>query len=113
MKRRVKRWQRGTSESRRRPSKQDTAMLARESRSVALAEQPLLGRLAKEFAGEQLDPKWKTITQSYSIPELMEMVTHASKTKRGRGRPSIPNLDEILTAAAEAKATKGKSKGKK
>jgi len=39
MKRRVKRWQRGTSESRRRPSKQDTAMLARESRSVALAEQ--------------------------------------------------------------------------
>jgi hypothetical protein len=89
-------------------SKEDVKKLATLSRDVALAEQPGLAWLAKAFASAGLEPRWKTIKGSYSIPELTDIVTHMATAKRGRGRPAIANLDEILTAAAAAKATKGK-----
>jgi hypothetical protein len=70
-----------------------------------------LAEVARRYADVYVaDPKWQEIKQTYSIPELIDIVRAAEKTskaKRGKGRPEIPNKGAILDAAATAKVQEG------
>jgi hypothetical protein len=74
--------------------------LAEAARAQAELAPPSVGPLIQEF-----DPELHRIKQTYSVPEVIEMIHQAEKKpKHQAGRPATFDRNKILDAAARAKA---------